>query len=216
MLVNIAAQLAALVRGVAHGLVVVADDGLSDESSEVVLGVPANTLNGNGDVGSGHGVIANTDVRTNKVSLLLGQDVGLGLGAAGGKAGEVLLGKLNQLLVGNATSGSENHAVGSVVVLDVVGELSAGDLLDVLAGTEDGAAKGLLLEGGGVQVVEDDLLELLLNLLRLAKDDVALALDGGLLELRVLQNVGKDVDALGDVVVQGLGEVDSVLALVIC
>jgi hypothetical protein len=64
-----------------------------------------------------------------------------------------------------------------------------------------------------MKVVKDDLLDLLLHLLRLAKDDVALPLDGGLLELRVLENVLQDVDALGDVLVEGLGEVDGVLAL---
>jgi len=51
-------------------------------------------------------------------------------------------------------------------------------------------------------VVEDDLLELLVNLLLLAKDDVALALDGLGLELGVLENVGKDVDSVGDVRVE--------------
>lgn len=213
MLVNIAAQLAALVRGVAHGLVVVADDGLSDESSEVVLGVPANTLDGNGDVGGGHGVIANTDIRTNKVGLLLGQDVGLSLGAAGGKAGEVLLGKLNQLLVGNATGGSEDHTIGSVVVLDVVDELGAGNVTDVLAGSENGSAKRLVLESSGVQVVKDNLLNLLLNLLGLSENDVALALDGGWLELGVLQDIGQNIDGLGDIGVESLGEVDGVLTL---
>lgn len=213
MLVDVAAQLAALVRGVAHGLVVVADDGLSDESSEVVIGVPANTLDSNGNVGSGHGVIANTDVRANKVSLLLGQDVGLSLGAAGGKAGEVLLGKLNQLLVRNATGGSEDHAVGSVVVLDVVDELGAGNVTDVLAGSENGAAKRLVLESSGVQVVKDNLLNLLLNLLRLSENDVALALDSRRLELGVLQDIGQNIDGLGDIRVEGLGEVDGVLAL---
>jgi hypothetical protein len=64
-----------------------------------------------------------------------------------------------------------------------------------------------------MQVVEDNLLELLLDLLGLAQDHVALALDGGLLELRVLENVLQDVDALGDVLVEGFGEVNGVLAL---
>jgi len=71
----------------------------------------------------------------------------------------------------------------------------------------------LLLEGGGVKVVENNLLELLLNLLGLAEDHIALTLDGGLLELGVLENVLEDIDALGNVLVQGLGEVDGVLAL---
>lgn len=210
---NVAAELAALVRGVAHGLVVVANNGLSDESSVVVIRVPADTLNSNGDVGSGHGVVADTHVRANEVGLLLRQDIGLGLGSVAGKAGEVLLGELDQLLVGNATGSGENHAVGGVVVLDVVDELGAGNVTDVLAGAEDGAAKGLVLEGSGVQVVEDNLLNLLLDLLGLSENDVALALDGGLLELGVLQNIGQDVDGLGNIGVEGLGKVDGVLAL---
>jgi hypothetical protein len=115
--------------------------------------------------------------------------------------------------VGNATGSGENHAVGGVVVLDVVDELGAGNVTDVLAGAEDGAAKGLVLEGSGVQVVEDNLLNLLLDLLGLSENDVALALDGGLLELGVLQNIGQDVDGLGNIGVEGLGKVDGVLAL---
>lgn len=215
MLVDVAAQLAALVRSVTHGLVVVANNSLGDESSVVILRVPANTLNSDGNVGSGHGVVTDTDIRANEVSLLLGQEVSLSLGSLAGKAGEVLLGKLNQLLVGNATGSSENHAVGSVVVLDVVGELGAGNVTDVLAGSKDGAAKRLVLESSGVQVVENNLLNLLLNLLGLSENDVAFALDGGRLQLGVLQDIGQDVDGLRDIGVEGLGEVDGVLALTV-
>jgi hypothetical protein len=164
-------------------------------------------------VSGGHGVVANTNVGADEGSLLLGQEVGVVLRPGGRETGEVLLSKFNQLLVGDATSTNQDHAVGSVVVLDVAGELGSGDVLDVLAGAEDGAAEGLVLEGSRVQVVEDDLLDLLLNLLRLAQDNVTLSLDGGLLELGVLQDVGEDIDALGDVRVESLGEVDGVLAL---
>jgi hypothetical protein len=115
--------------------------------------------------------------------------------------------------VGDAASANEDHAVGGVVGLDVGLEVGALDGLDVLLGAEDGAAEGLALEGGGVQVVEDDLLELLVDLLLLAEDDVALALDGGVLELGVLEDVGEDVDGGGDVVVEGLCVVDGVFAL---
>jgi hypothetical protein len=62
-------------------------------------------------------------------------------------------------------------------------------------------------------VVKDDLLELFVNLLLLAKNDVALALDGLGLELGVLEDIGKDVDGVGDVRVERLGVVDGVLAL---
>lgn len=199
--------------GVAHGLVVVADDGLGDEGGEVVGVAPANTLDGEGDVGGGHGVVADADVGADELGLLLGLEAGVVLGAVGGELGEVLLGEVDELLVGDAAGADEDHAVGGVVVLDVVGELGPGDVADVLAGAEDGAAERLVLEGGGVEVVEDDLLDLLLDLLGLAEDDVALALDGALLELGVLEDVGEDVDALGHVRVDGLGEVDGVLAL---
>ena len=65
----------------------------------------------------------------------------------------------------------------------------------------------------GVQVVEDNLLELLVNLLLLAQDDITLALDSGLLELRVLEDVGQDVDCSWDVGVEGFGVVDGVFSL---
>ena len=211
------AELAAEVRRVAHGAVPVANDGLGDKGSEVVGVAPADTLNGNGDVGAAHGVVTEPDLRADELGLLLlllGDNlVGVVLGLSG-QVGEVLLGELNKLLVGDATGTNENHAVGGVVGLDVVLEVGLLDGLDVLLGSEDGASERLALEGGGVQVVEDTLLELLVDLLLLAENDVALALDGRGLELGVLEDIGEDVDGGGDVVVEGLGVVDGVLALV--
>ena len=52
--------------------------------------------------------------------------------------------------MGDATSANEDHAVSGVVGLDVVLEIGALDALDVLLGSEDGAAEGLALESGGV------------------------------------------------------------------
>lgn len=147
---NEAAELAALVRSIAHGLVVVANDGLGDQSGEVVRVVPADTLDSDGDVGSRDGVVADSDIGTDEVGLLLGQEVGTSLGARGRELLEVLVGKLNQLVVGNTTGTDQNHAVRSVVVLDVAGELSPRNIPDVLAGAEDCAAKGLMLVCGGV------------------------------------------------------------------
>lgn len=213
VLVDKTAELAALVRSITSGLIVVADNSLGNKGGEVVIGVPAHTLDSNGDVGSTHGVVTDADIRADEVSLLLGEQVGVVLSSLACKTGEVLLSQLNQLLVRDATRADEDHAVSSVVVLDVVGELGAGDVADVLAGAEDRAAKGLVLEGSGMQVVEDDLLDLLLDLLGLAEDDIALTLDGRLLELRVLEDIGYDVDTLRNVRVEGLGEVDGVLAL---
>lgn len=213
MLVNEAAELAALVGSVAHGLVVVANNGLADQRGEVVIRVPADTLNGEGNVGSAERVVTDANIGTDEVGLLLGQNVGLALGSLAGDAREVLLGKLDELLVGNATRADEDHALSGVVVLDVVGEFGAADVADVLAGAEDGAAQSLALESSGVKVVKDNLLDLLLDLLGLAEDHVTLALDRALLKLGVLENIGQDVDALGNIGVEGLGEVDGVFAL---
>jgi hypothetical protein len=116
-------------------------------------------------------------------------------------------------LVGDAASADEHHAVGGVVCLDICLQIGALDALDVLLGSENGAAEGLVLEGGGMEMVENDFLELLVDLFLLAEDDVALALDGLGLELGVLQDIGQDVDGCGDVGVERLGVVDGVFAL---
>lgn len=209
------AELAAKVVGVAHGAVPVANDGLGDKGSEVVLVVPAHTLDGNGDVGRALGVIPDPDLRSNELGLLLllGDLLARVVGCLGGERGKVLLGKVNELLVGDATSTNEHHAVSSVVGLDVVLQVGALDALDVLLGAENSASEGLVLECGGVQVVENNLLELLVDLLLLAENDVALALDGLGVKLGVLEDIGEDVDGLGNVVVEGLGVVDGVFAL---
>lgn len=86
----------------------------------------------------------------------------------------------------NTTRANKNHAVSGVVGLDVAGKLGTGDVTDVLAGAEDGAAKGLVRVGSGVEVVEDNFVQLLLNFLRFPKNDVAFSLDRGGLELGVL------------------------------
>ena len=60
-----------------------------------------------------------------------------------GERGEVLLSELDELRVVDTTGTDENHAVSSVVGLDVRREVIAFDGEDVLLGTEDGATKGL-------------------------------------------------------------------------
>lgn len=208
-----ATELASLVGSITEGLVVVANDGLSDQRGKVVGVVPADTFHSNGDVGGREGVVANPDVGADEVGLLLGQEGSAALRGRGRELSEVLVGHLHELLMGDTTSTNEHHAVSRVVVLDVVDELGPGDVANVLAGSEDGATQRLVLVGGRVQVVEDNLLKLLLNLLGLAQDHIALPFNGGLLELRVLENILQNVDTLGDVLVQGLGKVDGVLAL---
>lgn len=213
---DVGAELAAEEGRLAHGTVPVTDNGLSDQSGEVIIILPANTLDGEGDVSGGDGVVAETDLGADELggALLLGSErQGSGGRGLAGEATEVLLSESHEALVGNATSTDQDHAVSSVVGLDVVGQVVPGDGLDVLLGAEDGASKGLGLVSGGVKVVEDNLLELLVNLLLLAQDHIALTLNGTSLELRVLKDIGEDVDGLGDIVVEGLGVVDGVFPL---
>lgn len=213
---DLGAQLAAQEGRLAHSTVPVADDGLGDQGSEVVVVLPADTLDGESDVSRGDGVVTETDLRANELggALLLG-----GQGEGGGgrglvrEAAEVLLSKADELLVGNTTSTNQNHAVSGVVGLDVVSQVVPGDGLDVLLGAENGATKGLALVSGCVKVVEDNFLELLVNLLLLAQNHITLTLDGGGLKLGVLEDIGEDVDGLGNIGVEGLGVVDGVLTL---
>lgn len=211
-----AAELATHVWSIAHGLIPVTDDSLGNESSEVVLVLPRDTLDSNGDVGSWDGVVTDADLGADELwlALLLVGDRGGGLGVwLGREAGEVLLGELDELGVWDTAGTDEDHAVSGVVGLDVVDEVLSLDALDVLGGAEDGAAEWLSLESGGVEVVEDNFLELLVNLLGLSEDNVTLALNGGLLELGVLEDVGKDVDGCWNIGIECLCVIYSVLAL---
>ena len=51
-------------------------------------------------------------------------------------------------------------------------------------------------------MIKDDLLRLLVNLLLFTKNDISLTFDGGLLEFRVLEDVGEDIDCRWDVRVE--------------
>lgn len=58
------------------------------------------------------------------------------------------------------------------------------------------------MEGCGVEVVEDNFFQLFVDLFLFAKNHITLAFDGGVFELGVLEDVGKNVDGLGDVGVE--------------
>jgi len=84
--------------------------------------------------------------------------------------------------VGDATSASENHAIGGVVGLDVRRQVVAGNAHDILAGTEDGATERLALESGGMQVVKNDFFNLLVDFLLFTENDIAFAFNGRRIE----------------------------------
>jgi hypothetical protein len=68
------------------------------------------------------------------------------------------------------------------------------------------------LESNGVQVVKDDFLILLVHLLLLPQNHIPLPLNRRRLQLRVLQNVGNDVDGLVHVLSEGLCVVHGLFA----
>lgn len=213
---NECTELTAEVRRVAHGTVPVANNGLRDESGEVVLILPANTLDSKSNVRRRNRVVTESDIGTDELrSLLLLSGNGHGSRARGlaGEVAKVLLSESDQLIVRNTTSSNQDHAVSGVVGLDIVDQVVAGDALDVFLRAKNRAAKRLVLESSRVQVIEDNLLELLVNLLLLTQDHVPLPLDSSGLQLGVLENVGEDIDGLGDIGVEGLGEIDSVFSL---
>lgn len=143
MVVDEARKLAAHVRRLAHCAVPVADDGLRDQCGEVVVVLPAHTFYRNGDVCCGDRVVADTDLRADelRLALLLSGDLsGVGRWRARLQAAKVLLGQLDEVLVGNATGADQHHAVCGVVGLDVVDKILTVDGENVLAGTEDCAA----------------------------------------------------------------------------
>lgn len=207
------AELASEVGGVAHGSVPVSDDGLGNESSVVVWILPADTFDGNGNVCGGEGVVSHADFGTNKV--WAGPAGSADINGAFGRleAGEMLLGEFDEGVVGDSTSADENHAVCFVVGVDVVFKVGALDGEDVFLWPEDGAAEGLVLEGSGVEVVEYDFLDLLIDFFHLSEDDIPLSLDCFGLKFGVLEDIGKDLDSLGDIVLERASVVDSVLTL---
>ena len=90
----------------------------------------------------------------------------------------MLLGELDELLVRHASSSDKYHPIGGVVSLYVADQMIPFDALDFLLGTENSAGKRLSLESGGMEMVEDNFLELLVDLLLFSEDDVAFAFDG--------------------------------------
>lgn len=155
------AKLAPEVRRVAHRTIPVANNGLSDESSEVVIVLPADTLNCESNVSSWDSVITNSDVRANEVWLTLlfgGNGGGSRAWWLAGEVSKVLFSKFDELLVRNTTSTNKNHTVSSVVGLDIVDKVFTLNAGNVLLWSKDRSAKRLALESSGVQVIKDDLL----------------------------------------------------------
>lgn len=62
-------------------------------------------------------------------------------------------------------------------------------------------------------MIEHHLFQLLINFFLFSEDDISFSLNGCRIEFRVLENIGEDVNGLGNVGVERFGVVDSVFAL---
>lgn len=71
IVVDESAKLAAHVWSIAHCLVPVSDNCLGDQSSEVIIILPANTLHSNGNVGSWNSIITDSDLGTDELGFSL-------------------------------------------------------------------------------------------------------------------------------------------------
>jgi len=143
VLVNNARQSGGGVGRGSEGAVPGANNGLHHEHGIVIGGGPTASLNSDGNVSLGHGVVLKTDLRSSEVG---GEGVGLAQTAGASRDGElaeVLLGQRNQGIVVDTAGTDEDHAVSGVVGLDVVGKVIAGQGLDVLLGSQDGATKSI-------------------------------------------------------------------------
>jgi hypothetical protein len=65
------------------------------------------------------------------------------------------------------------------------------------------------LESDGVEVVENDLFQLLVNLLLFPQYNVPLPFDGRRVKFGVLEDITDNVDSLGDILFEALGVIDS-------
>src|ERR1700759_5709684 len=80
ILVHETAKLAAHMRSIDHRLIPVSDNCLCDQSSEIIIVLPANTFHGNSDIGSWDSIVTDSHLRADESRLfLLGSGVYSGI-----------------------------------------------------------------------------------------------------------------------------------------
>lgn len=130
---------------------------------------------------------------------------------SGWQAAKCLTSLTTELLVVDGSGASNHHTRGSVVGVDVVTQIVLGQGSNILLWSKNGAAQASSLEGGGVQVVKDKFLLLLVDLGHLSQNHITFSLNGTILELRVEQNVGENLKSSANILLEDLGKVDSLL-----
>ena len=77
----------------------------------------------------------------------------------------------------DSTSTCQDHAGALVMGFDVVNEVIAADAFDILGGTQNSSAERSSLVCNGVQVIENNLLEVHFNLLHFTENDTTFTFD---------------------------------------
>ena len=117
---------------------------------------------------------------------------------AGRKLAEQTVGKLDELAMVDLAGGDQMEAAGAILVAAPGVEIVDLDRLDALLLAQDRAAERLVGEGGGLEVVEDDVGRRVAGLAQLLDDDVLLALQVGGAEMRAQDQVGDQLEAERD------------------
>lgn len=201
-------ELVALQVGSGRSSIPVTNDLLGHKRGVVVRRVGRHTLDGNGNVGSGDGVITETDLSTDELGHVRGVTRTSARSDRGGRGlerAEVLLSKSNELLVLNGTSTNKNNAVSLEVLLDVAVNLGLGDSLDVVSRAGNGAAERLGLESNSVEMVEDNVLVRLGSIIGVLENSLTFTLNHSIVDSRVLEHISQDLNSLGDISLEGLG-----------
>ena len=192
---TIVSQGRGVVVSAAHRAVPGPDDGVGDHHGDVVGVWPSAALDGNSDMGEGHTVVTNTDVRSWKYQLtvqkrlpnsyqildLTGESAleikrDLSIVFIGDLA-EMFGGQFAEVVMVDSSSTGKDHSGSFVVGLDVVNEVVSADGPDVLGGAEDGTAKRSSLVGNWVQMIEYNLLQVHFDFLHFTENDTPFSLN---------------------------------------
>ena len=124
---------------------------------------------------------------------------------AGGKRAEPGLGHLDQPLMLDLAGGDQGDAAGAIAAAPPVVQILDRDGVDARLVAEDRAAERLVVIGGGPEIVEDDVGRRVPRLAQLLEDDVLLALEVGLDEMRVEDQVRDQLDSERDMLGEDRG-----------
>jgi hypothetical protein len=114
---------------------------------------------------------------------------------------------LTNVVVIDGAGRRDDHALAAIFTVDIGADLVAGERGDGLAGAENGAADRLVAEGRLGKAVEDGVVGRVVGGAQFLQDDVLFALQLILVEFRILQDVGQQIEGERHVVLQDADEI---------